>query len=185
MTHPRSFGDTDDRRTARWKVMRRWLVRFSGSMSVALTIVFADQVAKATVAQADTGAFKPVHNPGFVTGWSPVSTPAVVLISVAVLVGFMMIVGRWAVQIGIPAVIPALIGGGMAAHTLDRIRFGGVRDFIPAHGLIWDLADLAVVTGFVALCAAFVWRTWALHRAGQRVTLVMPTLKASVVPRTE
>jgi lipoprotein signal peptidase len=163
--------------------MRRWLVRFSGSMSVALTVVFADQVAKATVAQADTGAFKPAHNTGFVTGWSPVSTPAVVLISVAVLVGFLAIVGRWAVQIGVPPVIPALIGGGMAAHTLDRIRFGGVRDFIPAHGLIWDLADVAVVTGFVLLCVAFVWRSCVLHRTGHTITLVMPTLKASVVPR--
>ena len=154
-------------------------------MSVALTIVFADQVAKATVAQADTGSFKPVHNTGFVTGWSPVSTWAVALISVAVLVGFLAIVGRWAVQIGVPAVIPALIGGGMAAHTLDRLRFGGVRDFIPAHGLIWDLADLSVIVGFVLLCAAFVERGWALRRAGQTVKLEMPTLKATVVPRAQ
>lgn len=154
-------------------------------MSVALTIVFADQVAKATVAQADTGAFKPVHNTGFVTGWSPVSTPAVTLISVIVLLGFLALVGRWAVQIGIAPVIPALIGGGMAAHTLDRIRFGGVRDFIPAHGLIWDLADLAVVIGFVSLCIAIAVRVFTLQRAGQTVTLRLPTLKASVVPRVK
>ncbi|HEX5097249.1 MAG TPA: signal peptidase II, partial [Acidimicrobiia bacterium] len=111
----------------------------------------ADQIAKATVAHADTGNFTVAHNPGFVTGWSPVSAAAVICITLLVLATFLASIGRWAVQIGVPAIIPAVIAGGMAAHLLDRIRYGAVRDFLPTGSLIIDVADLAVASGIVLL----------------------------------
>ena len=45
----------------------------------------------------------------------------------------------------------ALIAGGMVGNTLDRIRFGSVRDFLVVPGAIVNLADLAVAAGMIAL----------------------------------
>jgi lipoprotein signal peptidase len=87
------------------------------------------------------------------------------------------------VQIGVPAIIPALIAGGMAAHLLDRIRYGAVRDFLPTGSFIIDVADLAVATGIVLLAVSFAWRVLQLHRAGQAVTFEGPTLRACVADR--
>jgi lipoprotein signal peptidase len=147
-------------------------------------VIVADQLAKATIAHADTGALAPVHNPGFVTGWSPVSMSTIIILTVGVIVAFLAIVGRWAVQIGISPIIPALIGGGMTAHLIDRVRFGGVRDFLPTGVLIINVADLAVMLGLVLLTTSYAWRVVTLHRAGKVITLELPSLRACVADRS-
>jgi lipoprotein signal peptidase len=163
--------------------MHRILIRSLASTSAATAVVVADQIAKATVAHADTGNLQVAHNPGFLTGWSPVSAAAVIGNTGRVLATFLASIGRWAVQIGVPAMIPALIAGGMAAHLLDRIRYGAVRDFLPAGGLIIDVADLAVMTGIMLLAASFAWRVLQVRRAGQVITFELPTLRARVAER--
>jgi lipoprotein signal peptidase len=164
--------------------MRRSFARSFGAISAATAVIVADQIAKATIAHADTGTFTPAHNPGLITGWSPVSMSTVIVLTVAVIVGFLAIVGRWAVQIGISPVIPALIGGGMTAHLVDRVRFGGVRDFLPTGVLIVDVADLAVILGVVLLAASYGRRVWTLRKAGKFITLELPSLRASIVDRS-
>jgi hypothetical protein len=85
------------------------------------------------------------------------------------------------VQIGISPLIPALVAAGMAAHTLDRIRFGAVRDFVRTGWLIIDVGDLAVMFGMIALTIALAVRLHRLRRASQSITLELPTLRAVVV----
>ena len=122
-----------------------------------------------------------MRNPGMVTGWSPISVSVLIVMSVAVLLGFLGIIGRWAVQLDISPMIPALVAGGLVAHTIDRIRFGAVRDFLATGWLIIDVGDLAIVTGLVALMVAFAWRVNDLRKSSQRIELELPTLRAVVV----
>jgi lipoprotein signal peptidase len=129
------------------------------------------------------GVARPDRNVGFVTGWSPVSAIAVTLLSVVVLTGFLAIVGRWAVQIGISPCIPALIAAGMFAHTIDRVRFGAVRDFLSVGWLIVDVADFAVAAGLVALAIAFATRMLTLRRQSRTIVLEFPAFRAVVVDR--
>jgi hypothetical protein len=141
-----------------------------------LAVVVLDQTIKISVRQ-------PARNPGFLTGWSPVSVIAVTAVSMLVLAGFLVIVGRWAVQIGISPCIPALIAAGMFAHTLDRVRFGAVRDFLSIGSLIVDIADFAIAAGLVALVAAFAHRMLTLRRESRTIVLKLPAFRAVVVDR--
>ena len=93
----------------------------------------------------------------------------------------MGVIGRWAVQIGIPPLIPTLVAAGMAAHAIDRVRFGSVRDFLSTGWLIIDVGDIAVVIGLVALGIVFAIRMRQLRNASQWVMFERPTLRAVVV----
>jgi hypothetical protein len=156
--------------------MRRLLRHWRAPGTTVFVVVALDQALKMGVARPD-------RNVGFLTGWSPVSAIAVIGLSVLVLVGFLAIVGRWAVQIGISPCIPAIVAAGMFAHTLDRLRFGGVRDFVSIGWLIVDLADFAVAAGLVALMAAFVRRMLILRRQSRTIVLEFPAFRAVVVDR--
>jgi hypothetical protein len=138
-------------------------------------VVGVDQISKMLV--------NPARNPGFITGWTPLSVAVVIVVSALVLAAFLAVVGRWAVQIGISPVIPALIGAGMLAHSIDRLRFGAVRDFLATGVLIVDIGDLAVVAGLVALTVAFGLRVHQLRSASRTITLELPTLRAVIVDR--
>ena len=161
--------------------MAHFRARWTVTLLVGAYVVVLDQIAKSAVAGMRSAAIIPVRNPGFITGWSPVSASVVIALSVLVLLGFVAIVGRWAVQIGIPPLIPTLVGAGMAAHAIDRIRFGSVRDFLSTGWLIIDVGDLAVMAGLVALGIAFAIRMRQLRHASQSVTFELPTLRAVVV----
>jgi hypothetical protein len=154
--------------------VRRRRGRFGAALAGA-SVVLTDQVSKAAV--------QPARNPGFITGWSPLSVAVVIVISIAVLVVFIGIVGRWAVQIGISPLYPALIGAGLLAHTIDRFRFGAVRDFLATGILIVDIGDLAVVAGLLGLVIAFGVRVYQLRGSSRTITLELPTLRAVIVDR--
>jgi hypothetical protein len=153
-----------------------------GAVAAAYGIVVVDQVAKILTLQEQSGRF-PAHNAGFVTGMAPTSKVVLVGATAVVLAAFVLSVGRWAIQIGIPAVIPAVVSGGIAAHGLDRLRFGAVRDFIATGWLIVDVADFAVAGGLLALLGAGAWRWRQLARRKHTVVMELPSLRAVVVPR--
>jgi lipoprotein signal peptidase len=161
--------------------MAHFRTRWTVALLVGAYVVVLDQIAKATVVGMRSATIIPVRNPGFITGWSPVSASAVIVLTMLVLIGFMGVIGRWAVQIGIPPLIPTLVGAGMAAHAIDRIRFGSVRDFLSTGWLIIDVGDLAVILGLVTLGVAFAIRMRQLRRASQSITFELPTLRAVVV----
>jgi hypothetical protein len=156
--------------------MRQILRHWRAPALTVLAVVLLDQAVKISVKQ-------PARNPGFLTGWSPVSVMAVMVFSVLVLAGFLAVVGRWAVQIGISPCIPALIAAGMFAHTLDRLRFGAVRDFLAIGRVIVDIADFAVAAGLVALVVAFAHRMLVLRRQCRTIVLERPAFRAVVVDR--
>src|SRR3954447_1117037 len=167
---PKPDGLTMDHFRTRWTV----------ALLVGAYVIVVDQIAKAAVAGMHSAAIIPARNPGFITGWSPVSASVVIALTMVVLLGFIAVVGRWAVQIGIPPLIPTLVGAGMAAHAIDRIRFGSVRDFLSTGWLIIDVGDVAVVIGLIALGVAFAIRMGQLRRASQTITFERP-LRAVVV----
>ena len=161
--------------------MAHFRTRWTVALLVGAYVVVVDQITKATVVGMRSARIIPVRNPGFITGWSPVSASVVIILTILVLLGFMGVIGRWAVQIGIPPLIPTLVGAGMAAHAIDRIRFGSVRDFLSTGWLIIDVGDVAVVLGLVTLGIAFAIRMRQLRRASQSITFELPTLRAVVV----
>jgi lipoprotein signal peptidase len=161
--------------------MHRVFARWGGAAAVMIAVVALDQCAKVAATHVRSAEVIPARNPGMITGWSPVSVSVLIVMSVAVLLGFVGIVGRWAVQLDISPMIPALVIGGLVAHTIDRVRFGAVRDFLATGWLIIDVGDLAVVTGLVALVVAFGWRVKDLRKSSQRIELELPTLRAVVV----
>jgi lipoprotein signal peptidase len=161
--------------------MTHFRARWTVALLVGAYVVVLDQIAKAAVANVRSAAIIQARNPGFITGWSPVSAGAVIALTGVVLLGFIAVIGRWAVQIGIPPLIPTLVGAGMAAHAIDRIRFGSVRDFLSTGWLIIDVGDIAVVVGLVALGIAFALRMRQLRLASQSIILEPPTLRAVVV----
>jgi hypothetical protein len=156
--------------------MRQIVRHWRAPAATVFAVVALDQTVKISVRQ-------PARNAGFLTGWSPVSVIAVIVLSILVLGGFLAIVGRWAVQIGISPCIPALIAGGMCAHTLDRIRLGAVRDFLSIGWLIVDIADFAVAAGLLALVIAFARRVLVLRRESRTIVLELPAFRAVVVDR--
>jgi lipoprotein signal peptidase len=157
------------------------LPRSGRALATVFAVIAVDQYAKGLAPHLRSAVVVPVRNPGMITGWSPVSVSGLIVVSVLVLLGFVGIVGRWAVQLDISPVIPALVCGGLVAHTIDRIRFGAVRDFLATRWLIVDVGDLAIIAGLVALTAAFAWRVLLMHKSAQTIRLQLPSLRAVVV----
>ncbi len=148
-------------------------------MAVITVAVFAaDQATKALVERRiPEGAVVPVipgffnltntQNSGAVFGLfqdSPVwwKTPALIVISAALLIGVVMLVIRtqnlhWGMSIGL-----SLILGGALSNLFDRMRSGLVEDFLDFyirsyHWATFNLADSAIVvgTGFIIVQVLF------------------------------
>ena len=119
--------------------------------AVTATVVAIDQLAKTAAPHLHLGLVLPARNPAYAFGTVGGSALALIAGSVVVLGAFLAVIGRLAAQIGVSPCLPALIAGGMVGNTLDRIRFGSVRDFLVVPGAIVNLADLAVAAGMIAL----------------------------------
>ena len=97
---------------------------------------------------------------GVVTG----SVPTLLLSTVGILLVFAVVVVPLGFRFGLPAWIPALVLGGALSNMIDRVRFGGVRDFITTRWAIVNLADLFVVAGVLILPALLGVRSWREYR---------------------
>jgi lipoprotein signal peptidase len=118
---------------------------------VSATVLAIDPLAKTAAPHLHIGFVLPARNPAYAFGAAGGSAPALIAGSVVALAVFLAVVGRLAAQIGVSPCLPALIAGGMLGNTLDRIRFGSVRDFLVVPGAIVNLADLAIAAGVIAL----------------------------------
>lgn len=120
------------------------------ALVAATAIVIDDQCTKAFASQRGLVA----HNPAYAFG--VVGGPRLALIAGAVvtLTLFVVVVGRIAAALHISPIIPGVVAGGMLGNALDRVLFGGARDFIHAAGAIVNVADLAVAGGLIALVLA-------------------------------
>lgn len=115
-------------------------------------VVVIDQLSKLVVSQVQPSVL--THNPGISFGWLPGNTGAIVFSTV--LIGG--IVWWWqSVQDRSPSGWPnlgiQLLLGGAISNLLDRIIWGGVRDWlpIPFTALSNNLADWAIAVGVVLL----------------------------------
>jgi lipoprotein signal peptidase len=109
------------------------------------------------------------------------STAVLVVGTLAVLGTFLMLIGRWAIQIGVPAIVPALVAGGMLGNALDRILLGAVRDFLVTPWAICNLADIAIVTGLLCVVITFPVRMIQIRLEAARIVLVGPRLRVAIV----
>jgi lipoprotein signal peptidase len=119
--------------------------------AVSGTVVAIDQLAKSAAPYLHIGLVAPARNPAYAFGTVGGSALALIAGSVAVLALFLAVIGRLAAHIGVSPCLPAVVAGGMLGNTLDRIRFGSVRDFLVVPGGIVNLADVAVAAGLIAL----------------------------------
>src|SRR5262249_49945617 len=102
-------------------------------------------------------------------------------LSAVVLVGFLTLVGRSLVRIGVPTFVPALIAGGMIGNALDRARLGAVRDFIHSPWLIFNVADVAVALGIVLTVVAVVVRAHQVKAQDQAIRFDLRRVRAEIV----
>jgi lipoprotein signal peptidase len=129
--------------------------------AIASTVVVIDQLAKAGAPHLHSALVAPAHNPDYAFGSVGGSAPALIFGSVIVLAVFLAVIGRLASRFGVSPALAALVAGGMLGNTLDRIRFGSVRDFLVVPGGIVNLADLAVAAGVISLIVAMAIRSSA------------------------
>lgn len=118
-------------------------------------------------AGASSGGVEILHNPRYALGVIGGSVPVLILGTIAVLGVFVVVIVPLGFRFGLPAWIPALVLGGALSNMIDRVRFGGVRDFITTQWAIINVADLFVIAGVLIIPALLMTRSW---RAYQRPT---------------
>jgi lipoprotein signal peptidase len=89
-----------------------------------------------------------------------------ILGTVAILGIFVVVIVPLGFHFGLPAWIPGLVLGGALSNMIDRVRFGGVRDFISTRWAIINVADLCVIAGVLILPALLATRSWREYQRG-------------------
>ena len=115
-------------------------------------IVGVDQITKALSPHgAELSVIDPTTNPRFALGIAQADLPIMILLSG---LGILVAVG-WAIRRtmrgGLHWSVPALLVGGATSNLIDRILFGSVRDFVAMPLVTANLADFAIVAGFLVL----------------------------------
>jgi lipoprotein signal peptidase len=136
-----------------------WLI----GLATVVWVVVVDQGTKLW-AGAHGGSVDVLHNPGAALGVVGGSVPALVLSTIAILGVFVAVIVPLAFHFGLPAWIPGLVLGGAVSNMIDRVRFGGVRDFITTRWAIINVADLFVIAGVLILPALLAMRSWREYR---------------------
>jgi signal peptidase II len=132
-----------------------WLV---GLATIVWTVV-VDQGTKLW-AGSNAGGVGMLHNSRAALGVIGGSVPMLLLATVAILAVFVVVLVPLAFRFGIPAWVPGLVLGGALSNMIDRVRFGGVRDFITTRWAIVNVADLLVIAGVLILPALLAMRSW-------------------------
>ena len=125
---------------------------------MAASVVVIDQVTKVAAAHGGSAMVLPARNPAYALGIVGGPAPLLIVGSAVVLVAFLVMVDGLASRFEIPALLPALVAGGMIGNMLDRIRFGAARDFLVTPWAIVNLADFAVAIGVIGLVIAIASR---------------------------
>jgi lipoprotein signal peptidase len=122
-------------------------------LRTAVVVFVVDQLTKLAGRANLGGIFRPVHNPAYSLG--VVGAPAIALAAISAIT--LSVAARYGIDLAragrLPAWVPGAVIGGAASNLGDRVMFGAVRDFIPTPLVIFNVADIAVLSGVVA----FVW----------------------------
>jgi lipoprotein signal peptidase len=119
-------------------------VSSAAALSAAAGVLIADQTTKALSVHT-------ARNPAYTFGVIGGPAPRLIVVALAVVAAFAVIAFRFAPRFGVPLWSVALILAGSMSNTIDRIRFGSVRDFIVTPWAITNIADFAVVGGVITL----------------------------------
>jgi signal peptidase II len=128
-------------------------------VALAISITVVDQITKSLAFElSQPGWIEPGLNQGLALG---IGGPTVVDPSVLALLGLAAI-WRGTAHLRSRAdggLAVGLLAGGAFGNLLDRIHSGGVRDFLVGPGVVYNLADVALLVGAATLVLA-------LHRRG-------------------
>jgi lipoprotein signal peptidase len=114
---------------------------------VAGSIFLLDQITKFFATQADIVTLNTGISFRFLE-----QLPAWVWVACIVLLLIFLIRTFWTTWQRFP-VVSGIFFGGVIANGVDRVFWGGVRDFLPFFGLRNNIADYAIVGGLVVLVA--------------------------------
>jgi len=114
-------------------------------------VAMSDQASK-TLAHAGlpgSGWVDPVVNPELALGLAGGAPSDELLLGVVVLVLVGLVLRRRLMGGRIGLLPAALIIGGSLGNLLDRALSGGVRDFIAGPGMVFNVADVALLVGLL------------------------------------
>jgi lipoprotein signal peptidase len=125
--------------------------RRSAGLVVTATVVLIDQITKVAATHDPSTVVVSARNPAYALGIVTGPAPALIIGSVIVLCTFVVMADALASRFEISVLLPAVVAGGMIGNTLDRIRFGAVRDFLVTPWAIINIADIAVAAGVIGI----------------------------------
>ncbi len=130
-------------------------------------VVAADQVSKmlAHAGLLGTGWVEPVVNPDLALGLAGGPSSAESLLGVATLVLAGLVLRRRLLTGRIGVLPAALVIGGSMGNLLDRAVYGSVRDFIAGPGMVFNVADVALLAGVLLAVQPFRARRGTARRA--------------------
>jgi len=130
------------------------------SLLFSLTVALAVAVDQGSKAWADQLGWSVQLNTGISFGFlSGISAQLLVMISA----GLLLLIGWWGVRhsLTIAALAGLFVGAGFS-NLLDRVLFGGVRDWmlVPFFSLRNNLADWIIVLVVIAFLGFEMWQTY-------------------------
>ena len=136
-----------------------------GVAAVAFVDLATKVVASGLVRGPGSGALVPLRNHELSLGLASVGFNATVaLAAVGIAIAAALLFGPTR-RGELAPWIPALILGGALGNLVDRIAFGSVHDFLATPWVVFNLADVAVLAGFVGLAVTRLRRRPALTRS--------------------
>jgi lipoprotein signal peptidase len=134
--------------------------------TIVIGVVVVDAASKAAalaLASRDygLGVILPVQNPDFSLGVASAAFPIMLALSTLGILAFGGYTTLAAARGSLPAWIPGLLVGGGIGNLADRVLFGAVHDWLDLGKVVVNLADLAVLVGFLG----FAWI--AFNRRGR------------------
>lgn len=129
------------------------------SFALAVAIVLLDQLSKTLAATGLIRApfIEPGLNQDLALGIVGDSTAVEVTLAVAGIVAVWLRTRRLRSE-PIGRIAVALFMGGCVGNAVDRIALGGVRDFIVGPGIVYNLADVALLVGALLLLVRWAGR---------------------------
>lgn len=113
-------------------------------------VVAVDQATKAAASLlGSVPLIRPVTNPRFSLGLAGTSLPLMILISALGIITFGTYLVWASVRGDLAPWVPSFLLGGAVSNLSDRVIGGAVRDFVGTLGVVWNVADLAVLLGML------------------------------------
>jgi lipoprotein signal peptidase len=138
-------------------ILIQWQPRYGHLCVAAIAVVGLDVASKLAAATANgqrRGPIVPVHNPKFSLGVSGAPFALEVVCMLAGIVAASLYLLPRLRDGRISGWIAGLLLGGALSNLLDRALTGAVHDFVATPWVVFNVADIAVLAGTVAVAAS-------------------------------